>query len=59
MSKYFGEDFKPLDIGTEISSFAYPETVKEMKKDNHIEFTFNGINSQGKIHDLNKEGALR
>lgn len=58
-SKYFALDFEPLANDDEISTYAYPNTLREELEFGETEFTFTGKYSNGKIVDFHEKGTSK
>tara|TARA_B100000378_G_C18032826_1_gene408068 strand:+ start:120 stop:833 length:714 start_codon:yes stop_codon:yes gene_type:complete len=59
ISKYFALDFDSLSKDDEISTFAYPNTIKEILQTGETEFSFKGKSSNGRIVDLHEKGTSK
>lgn len=52
----FRLSFQPLQIGDEISTYAFPNTQNEWLDDDHQQFTFQGVWSPGVVEDYHPNG---
>jgi hypothetical protein len=59
ISKYFALDFEQMANDDEISTFAYPKTLRKELKSGETEFTFTGKFSKGVIVDYHEDGISK